>query len=547
MSTSIAEHYAELFKDDQRGLVALLACSAALQLDDETACEVIQMVADTKSSTRSLVWRVKKLGCVWKEWNGLWHLTEGVRRQLHERLHKELAETKIIQLREHLIRKADSRAQKTDPNDDVATQHQLLTRLEAIYQGLQIPSRSNATANELVKLWRRLPPAAGEALALSVDHLADELAQRLRPLPDAVLFLRGIAARARDDERAQERYFGRVWKRARRAKVRQGDSQPGFISAMAAYYSGLLFQHKDSTTAEKALRYSLEWIEAGRERGLVYLSLATLLSTDPRKHDEVRQYFKQSLESLWDPADQAKVHLAIAAWLKNIPEVKGQSQSTSRESLEQKHRVSEPWTTDVEIPLEEFRASIQEEMYQFAMDYLRDQGPGKSGEIGGLMGELRTRFFAQKETVWENEAQFVGDAAHVLRRILVHHARTHHSTKLDQDRHTEWLRKVKEFGTEPGADLLALDDAINKLQKIDPDQVRLVEFRFYAGLTVPETAKLLGMPEPKVWREWRFARAFLKSELIKAKSILQQFDTDFDEQWLDRSTIEPFVHSNLTA
>jgi RNA polymerase sigma-70 factor, ECF subfamily len=542
MSTSIAEHYAELFKDDQPGLLALLACSAALQLDDETACEVVKLVANTNGSTRSLVWRIKKLGCVWKEWNGLWRLTEDVRRQFHERLHKELAEAKIVQLREHLIQKAASRAQQTDPHDDMATQHQLLTRLEAIYQGLQIPARSNATANQLVELWRRLAPTAAEALARSVDHLGDELDQRLPALPDAVLLLRGIAARARDDVNAQEKYFGRVWRRARRATVHEDHAQPGYIGAMAAYYSGQLFQHRDPITAEKALRDSLKWIEAGRERGLVYLSLATLLSTDPKRRDEVEQAFNQSLESLSEPADKAKVHLALAAWLNN-PAIKGPSQSTSHDSLEQKHQVSEPWTTEVEIPLEEFRASIQEEMYQFASGYLRDPGSGKSAEIGGLMGELRRRFFTQKEIVWEEEAQFVGDAAHVSRRIIVNHARTHYSTKLNQDRHAEWLKKVEEFGNEPEADLLALDDALNQFQKISPDHVRLVEFRFYAGMTVEETAKFLRMPEQAVEREWSFAKAFLKNELMRAKSILQQLDTAnlMNTGSIDQQVNRPFV------
>lgn len=542
MSSSIAEHYTDLFKDDRRGLFALLACSAALQLDDETACEVVELVANTSGSTRSLVWRIKKLGCVWKDWNGFWHLTEHVRRQLHRRLHEELPEAKIVQLREHLVHKAASRAKQTDPHDDLATQHQLLTRLEAIYQGLLIPDRSNATAHELAELWRRLPPAAADGLARSVDYLADELDQRLRSLPDAVLFLRGMAARTRDDDRAQEKYFGRVWRRARRAEAQHG--KPGHISAMAAHYSGLLFQHKDPTTAEKALLDSLRWMEAGRDRGLVYLSLGTLLATDAKRRDEAERALNQSLELLWDPADKAKVHLALAALLEKGPEIKSLSQSTSRESLEEKLQVAEAWTTDVAIPLEDFMASLQDEMYQFAVRYLRDQRTGTSGETGGLMGELRTSFFAQGKTAWEDEAQFVGDAARVLRRILVEHARAHYSTKLNQDRHAEWLKKVEEFGSEPEADLLALDDALNRLQKIDPDQVRLVELRFYAGLTFEQTAKLLRISENNVKRDWRFATAFLKHELTRAKSVLQQLAT---ANLMNTGSIDQERNQNLTA
>jgi len=543
MSSSIAEHYIELFKDDRRGLFALLACSAALQLDDETACEVVELVSDSNGPTRSLIWRIKKLGCVWKDRNGFWHLTEDVRRPLHARLLEVLSEAKIVQLREHLVQKASARAKQTDPHDDLATQHQLLTRLEGIYQGLLISTKSNTTANELAELWRRLPPVAADGLARSVDYIADELDRLLHALPDAVLFLRGIAARTRDDDLAQEKYFGRVWKRARRARVRQGPSQPGYIGAMAAHYSGLLFQNRDPTTAEKALRDSLRWIEAGRERGLFYLALGTLLAIDSKRRDEAEEAFNQSLKLLEDPPDKAQVHLALAAFMEMGREIKSQSHSTSRESVDRKLAIPEPWTTDVEIPLEEFRSSLENEMYEFAVDYLRSQGAGKSGDTTGLLGELRTRFSAEHETAWENEAQFVGAAAHVLRRILVDRARAHYSSQLNQDRHTEWLKKVEEFGAKPEADLLALEDALNRLQKIDRDQVRLVELRFYAGLTVEETARLLQMPEATVWLEWRTATAFLKRELIRGKSILQQLDTAnlMNTGSIDRQSNRPFI------
>ena len=77
-----AERYLKRLEADPQARLALLACSAALQIDDDTAGEAVELVAKTNGATRALVTRVKKLGCVWKEWNGYWHVAEDVRRDL---------------------------------------------------------------------------------------------------------------------------------------------------------------------------------------------------------------------------------------------------------------------------------------------------------------------------------------------------------------------------------------------------------------------------------------------------------------------------------
>src|SRR5215218_738455 len=110
MASSTAVQYLELFQGDRPGMLALLACSVALQLDDETACEAVELVANTNGSTRTLVRRVKRLGCVWKDWNGHWHVSDDVRRDLLDRLYQELPETTIVKLRERLAQKAELRA-----------------------------------------------------------------------------------------------------------------------------------------------------------------------------------------------------------------------------------------------------------------------------------------------------------------------------------------------------------------------------------------------------------------------------------------------------
>ena len=116
---------------------------------------------------------------------------------------------------------------------------------------------------------------------------------------------------------------------------------------------------------------------------------------------------------------------------------------------------------------------------------------------------------------WQNRAQFFGVAAQIMRRILVDHARAHYSVKRGGDRHEVSLKDVAAFGAQPDADLLALHDALNQLESIDPAQGRIVELRFFGGLTIRETAEVMKISHATVEREWRTAKAFLKRELTR--------------------------------
>jgi RNA polymerase sigma factor (TIGR02999 family) len=119
---------------------------------------------------------------------------------------------------------------------------------------------------------------------------------------------------------------------------------------------------------------------------------------------------------------------------------------------------------------------------------------------------------------WRNRAQFFGVAAQLMRRILVDHARAHYSYKRGGDRLCVSLKNVAAFGAQPDADLMALHDVLNRLEELDPDQARIVELRFFGGLTIKETAEVMQMGHATVEREWRTAKAFLKSELNKARN-----------------------------
>jgi|GEM_PF-843073 len=503
MLNAIAERYTQLFNNDRQAVLALLACSAALQLDDDTASEVVNLVAQSNGSTRALVRRVKKLGCVWKEWNGMWHVSEDVRSGLFELL-EELPEDTIRELRGHLAQKADARAAALiDATDQFGAHQKLQARFEAAYQRLLIPKDSEKGANELAELWRESPRSAGDALARSVDYLAEELSRQLKSLPDAVVFLRGIAARNRDDKHAQEKYFGKLWK-----KARQG--QPSHIHAVGSHYLGLLIQERDPKTAERALRDSISWMEFGPEKGMVYYSLGNLLAINPDKWRDANQAYQQALQLIIDSDYRSQVYSALDEL---------ESALTKQVDLP----TPEIGADDVPLTAEELALSVRDQMYQFAMVYLRHRPSGFL--ITSVVEELRLRFFEQHETAWHNRSEFFAYVALVLRRILVNQARTQYSTKVDAERHTKWLSNLEQFSPRDAdlraLDLLALDDALNRLQKIDPNQGHIVELVFYAGLTIEKAAELMQMPAAVVAHEWRTAKAFLKRELTRGKAVLK--------------------------
>jgi RNA polymerase sigma factor (TIGR02999 family) len=251
--SSPPERYLELLEDDQQTLLALAACSAALQLDDKTACQAIEIIAQSNGTTSDLMRRVKNLGCVWIDWNTLWHVSGSLRRSLLERLYREIPAPTITKLRECLAEKAAARANGITGEDPLSQHQKLLARFEAAYQRVLLPGKSEEGAKEIIELWSQSSKQDADALAHSVDFLADEILQLLGRPPDEILFLRGIAAQVRSDNHAQKKYFRRLWKRARRGNYHQQ------IHAIAAKIYGLLIEDRDPTAAESALWDSIAW------------------------------------------------------------------------------------------------------------------------------------------------------------------------------------------------------------------------------------------------------------------------------------------------
>ena len=161
---------------------------------------------------------------------------------------------------------------------------------------------------------------------------------------------------------------------------------------------------------------------------------------------------------------------------------------------------------------------VYNELHRLAAGYLRHERREHTLQPTALVNEFYLKIFDQQRMNWRNRAQFFGVAAQLMRRILVDHARAHYSTKRGGDRFCVSLKNVAAFGAQPDADLLALHDVLNRLEELDPAQARIVELRFFGGLTIKETAEVMQIGHATVEREWRTAKAFLKSELNKARN-----------------------------
>ena len=173
------------------------------------------------------------------------------------------------------------------------------------------------------------------------------------------------------------------------------------------------------------------------------------------------------------------------------------------------------WSDGDRAALDRLLPLIMAELRRRAGGYLRHERAGHTLQPTALVNELFLRLIDQKRARWRDRAHFFAVTAQLMRHILVDHARAHRA-----DKRGGWAEKI-EFDEERdaapgGIDLIALDDALTALSALDERQGRIVELRFFAGLTIPETATVLGVAEPTVSRDWRNARAWLMHQLGRA-------------------------------
>ncbi|HXG91943.1 MAG TPA: ECF-type sigma factor [Blastocatellia bacterium] len=148
-----------------------------------------------------------------------------------------------------------------------------------------------------------------------------------------------------------------------------------------------------------------------------------------------------------------------------------------------------------------------------ARHYLRGERIGYSLQATALVNEAYMRLVDYRNMKWQNRAHFFAVAATLIRRILVDHARSRNYAKRGGLQQRLSLSKADRFANQPDVDLVALDDAMKALAAMNEQQSRIVELRFFGGLTIEETAEVLEMSHATVEREWAVARAWLRREI----------------------------------
>jgi RNA polymerase sigma factor (TIGR02999 family) len=173
------------------------------------------------------------------------------------------------------------------------------------------------------------------------------------------------------------------------------------------------------------------------------------------------------------------------------------------------------WGGGDKAALDQLIPVVYDELRRQASRYLRRELPGHTLQTTALVNEAYLRLIGQKNVNWQNRAHFFGIAAQLMRRILVDHARAKNRAKRGGARLRVTLDEATSVATCREIDLVALDEALNRLAKIDAQQGKVVELRFFSGLNVEETAEVLGISPATVKRDWSVAKAWLHREISR--------------------------------
>lgn len=174
------------------------------------------------------------------------------------------------------------------------------------------------------------------------------------------------------------------------------------------------------------------------------------------------------------------------------------------------------WSKGDKLVLEELFPLVYGELQKIARRYLRGEHRAITLQTTALVHEAYLKLIDQNRVQWQNRAHFFGIAAQAMRRILLDNARRRLAGKRGQGaRHISIDSGEIDISDERAAELVDLDEALERLQEVDPDKARIVELRYFGGLSIEEAAEVLGVSVATVNRGWRTARAWLHSELAR--------------------------------
>ncbi len=158
---------------------------------------------------------------------------------------------------------------------------------------------------------------------------------------------------------------------------------------------------------------------------------------------------------------------------------------------------------------------IYDELKRIAASYLRRERSDHTLQPTALVNEAYMKMVDITQVSWQNKAHFLGVAANQMRRILVDHARNHNALKRGGEFQILTLNEEIDKAEEQRADLIALDEALTELAEMDPVKAKIVELRYFGGLSTDETAEVLGVAPITVKRHWKMAKAWLYGKLVK--------------------------------
>ena len=163
--------------------------------------------------------------------------------------------------------------------------------------------------------------------------------------------------------------------------------------------------------------------------------------------------------------------------------------------------------------LESLLPVVYDELHRQAVRCFGRERAGHTLQPTALVNEVYLQLVDQHEANWKNRAQFFGIAAQMMRRILVSHARARTADKRGGNQRRITLAEGLMPAPERDLNLLAVDDALTRLEQIDPEKSRMVELRFFSGLSVEETAEVMGVSPRTIDRQWQTAKAWLHREI----------------------------------
>ena len=170
------------------------------------------------------------------------------------------------------------------------------------------------------------------------------------------------------------------------------------------------------------------------------------------------------------------------------------------------------WSKGDKAALDKLVPYVYDELRRLARHYMRRERAGHTLQTSALINEAYLRLVDQS-VAWQNRAHFFGIAARLMRQILVDHARAHQYAKRGGGAQKVSLDEAANLAQGRAAEIVALDEALESLTAIDPQQGRIVELRFFGGLTIEETSEVLGISHATVERDWSVARAWLRRQM----------------------------------